>query len=192
MEARTSCDIEHDFALVLTGLTELTTEAENALFEAGCDDATLSVRFGAVYLTFARVAPSLKDAILTAILDVRKANIGADVLRIDACDLITQAEIARRIDRSRQLVNQYITGQRGPGGFPAPACHITEGKPLWLWCEVAYWLRQNNMIKEQDLTKAQTVETINCILDYLHQSTADPKLIEELLGSLKVSQVAQS
>ena len=97
-------------------------------------------------MTFSRNAASLKDAILSAIRDVQNANIGALVLRVDTCNVVTQADIARKIGRTRQLVHQYITGQRGPGGFPAPVCNITDGVPLWFWCEVAYWLRQNDMI----------------------------------------------
>ena len=184
METRNSCEAEHDFALVLTGITELTPEAEDALFEAGCDDATLSVRFGAVYMTFSRVAGSLKDAILSAIRDVRKANIGADVLRVDSCNLVTQAEIGRRMGRTRQLVHQYIAGTRGPGNFPPPCCYIAEGTPLWMWCAVAYWLRQNNMIKDEDLEKAQVIDGINGVLDYLHQWNIDPRLAEEIFGIL--------
>ena len=50
---------EHDFTLVLTGITELTEQVESALSEAGCDDATLSTRCGRPYLTFSRLAPTL-------------------------------------------------------------------------------------------------------------------------------------
>ena len=99
---RTECEREHDFALVLSGMTELTPEVQDALFEAGCDDATISVRAGRVYLTFSRNSRSLKDAILTAIQDVKNARVGADVLRVDVCNLVTQADIARKIGRSRQ------------------------------------------------------------------------------------------
>src|SRR4051812_16226446 len=88
MADTTACKSEYDFTLVLTGITELTPEAENALFEAGCDDATISVRSGRVFLTFSRTARSLKDAILSAIRNVKQANIGADVLRVDVCNLV--------------------------------------------------------------------------------------------------------
>ncbi len=184
METRTSCEREHDFALVLSGVDDLTPEVMDALFEAGCDDATPSLRFGRVYLTFSRSAPSLKHAILSAIRDVRRAGIGASVLRVDTCNLVTQAEIARRIARSRQLVSLYISGQRGPGSFPPPCCHISEGTPLWAWCEVAYWLRQNNMIKEEEAVDAQAIDLINCLLEFQHQKDSDPDLIEEVLGQL--------
>jgi hypothetical protein len=167
---------EYDFTLVLTGITELTPEVENALFEAGCDDATLSRRFGRQYLTFSRNAPTLKEAILSAIHDVRRS----EVLRVDSCDLVNQSEIARRIGRSRQLVHQYLSGERGPGGFPPPVCHISDDAPLWMWCEVAYWLWQNDMMKEEALREARLVAVINDLLDLQHQKHLDPQLIEEI------------
>jgi hypothetical protein len=63
--------------LVLSDVPALTSEVENALFEARCDDATVGMHAGRMSLDFARSAPSLKDAILSAIEDVRKAKIGA-------------------------------------------------------------------------------------------------------------------
>jgi hypothetical protein len=184
MEPRSASECEHDFVLVLTGITELTPEAENALFEAGCDDATISVRSGRVFLSFSRTAPSLKDAILSAIRDVKKSGIGADVLRVDDCQLVTQADIARKIDRSRQLIHQYLTGTRGPGGFPAPACHITDDVPLWYWCEVAHWLRQHDMVKEDVVREAQDVAVINDVLDLQYHRPLPPALIEQIWRSL--------
>jgi hypothetical protein len=177
-------ETEYDFTLVLTGVAELTTEVEDRLFEAGCDDATLSMRCGRAYLTFSRRAPSLKDAILSAIRDVRKAEVGADVLRVDVCDLVTQADVARRIGRTRQLVHQYITGARGPKGFPPPACHLSDDSPLWQWCEVAGWLHQNGIIKEDVLRQAQQVAVINSVLDLRQQRRLAPQLTREVLEAV--------
>ena len=184
MEPGTACECEHDFALVLTGITELSPEAENAFFDAGCDDGTISVRSGRIYITFSRHAVSLKDAILSAIRDVQSAKIGGDVLRIDTCNLVTQADIARKIGRTRQLVHQYVTGQRRPGRFPAPACNITDGIPLWYWCEVACWLRQNDMISHDAATEAQEVALINAVLEMRYYRHIQPALCEEILQSL--------
>ncbi|MCY2966954.1 MAG: hypothetical protein NT069_25530 [Planctomycetota bacterium] len=175
---------EHDFTLVLNGISELNSEIESALYEAGCDDATLSVRFGVAFLTFSRCATSLKDAILSAIRDIRRARIGADVVRVDICDLVTQSDIARRVGRSRQLIHQYLTGQRGPKGFPAPACHITDGAPLWMWCEVARWLCANDMLKVQDLRDAEHVAMINSVLDMEHKRQSHPGLAEQILAAI--------
>ncbi len=180
---------EYEFALVLGGLGELTPEAENALFEAGCDDGTISVRFGRIFINFSRMASSFKEAILSAIRDVKKAKIGADVLRIDVGNLVTQADIARHIGRSRQLVHQYLTGSRGPGGFPSPAWAITDGAPLWCWSEVAYWLWQNDMIQVEVLQKAQEVALINSALELQHQCDRDPVLTEEVLRETGFSRI---
>jgi hypothetical protein len=174
---------EHDFTLVLSGITELKPEVQDALFEAGCDDATPSLRCGRPFLTFSRAAPTLKDAILSAIRDIKKANIGAEVLRIDACNLVNQSEIAHKIGRTRQLVHQYITGERGPGSFPPPACNVSDDadSPLWYWCEVAQWLYEHNMITEEAVRDAQVVSLINDVLELNHQRKIEPTLTEEVM-----------
>lgn len=180
------CETEFDFTLLLDGVDRITPDVEDALFTAGCDDATISLRFGRVYLTFSRSAVSLKDAIISAIKNVRESGIDATVLRVDQCDLVTQSEIARRIHRSRQLVNQYINGGRGPGGFPAPACNVTEGTPLWYWCEVAFWLWENNIIKEEDVREAQDLTVINSVLELERQRQVSPELTQEIMEALSL------
>lgn len=180
METRISCECEHEFVLVLAGVTDLTPEVTDALFNAGCDDATASVRFGRVYLTFSRTAATLADAILSAIRNVKDAGIGAEVTRVDRCNLVTQADIARRIGRSRQQVHQYLSGERGPGNFPPPECNIVEGTPLWRWCEVAYWLWQNNLISESAVREAWEVDMINNILQTGYHKQFKPELFEEI------------
>ena len=180
------CESEFDFTLLLEGIDTLTPEIEDALFAAGCDDATISVQFGRVYLTFTRSAASLKDAIISAIKNVRTSRANASVLRVDQCNLVTQSEIARRIGRSRQLVNQYISGGRGPGGFPAPACNITDGVPLWYWCEVAFWLWQNDIIKEEDVREAQDLTVINSVLELERQAQVSPELTREIMQALSL------
>ena len=117
-------------------------------------------------LDFTRAAPTMKDAILSAIADVRGVGMGIDVLRIDCSYLVTQAEIARKIGKSRQMVHQYIRGIRGPGGFPPPARKGASDQPLWHWCDVAEWLCRNEMAPANLAGDAEAVETINCVLDY--------------------------
>ena len=179
-----NCGCEHDFTLVLADPIELTDEIECALYDAGCDDATISVRAGRLFITFSRVGESLKAAILTAIENVRKANIGTDVLRVDYCNLVTQADIARKIGRTRQMVHQYIIGVRGPGGFPPPACEICDGQFLWFWCEVAFWLWENSMVKEDVLRDAEEVEVINNVLEFHRQKKRNSVLTQEVVDSV--------
>lgn len=82
-------ECEYSFTLILEGVSDLTEDVANRLFEAGCDDALLVRRDGVVSLGFDRTAPSLSEAIRSAIRDVKKAN-------------VTQAEIGLEID------SQYI------------------------------------------------------------------------------------
>ena len=65
---------KYEFTVFLDGLTEITEEAANALFEAGCDDASPASRDGQVWSTFHRQAPSLEAAIRSAVRDVNKAG----------------------------------------------------------------------------------------------------------------------
>ena len=176
---------EYDFALVMDGVAELTTEVEDALFEAGCDDATFSIQYGRLYAEFSRAAASLKDAIFSAIRDIRAARIGAVVLRIDECDLVTPSEIARRMGRSRQLVFQYVNGQRGPGGFPPPECHLSEGAPLWAWCAVSQWLAQNNLIRPDEGWRAEVIAAINNSLEAARQQGRNPALVKEIARAVQ-------
>lgn len=178
------CEREYDFALIVGGVPELTEEVEDALFEAGCDDATVSMQYGRLYVEFSRCAASLQDAILSAIRQVHAAGIGAVVYRVDDCDLVSASDIARRINRSRQLVHQYMTGQRGPGNFPPPECHITDGKPLWAWCAVSFWLSENNLLRPEQSWDAEVVAAINNILENIHQHKRHPQLVEQVRQGL--------
>ena len=179
------CEPEHDFALIVGGVGELTQHVEDALFNAGCDDTTLSIQYGLLYVEFSRASTSLEEAIISAIDHVRNAGIGAEVLRVDECNLVTMAEIARRIGRSRQLVHQYMIGKRGPGGFPPPECHLTDHAPLWAWCAVSLWLVQNNLLRPQEGWNAEVVEAINNYLEWERQRQRHPKLLAEIKRRLQ-------
>lgn len=184
------CKPEHDFALIVGGVGELTQHVEDALFNAGCDDATLSIQYGLLYMEFSRSAPSLEDAIIGAINAVRNAvrnaGIGAEVLRVDECDLVTPSEIARRIGRTRQLIHQYMNGTRGPGGFPPPECHLTDNAPLWAWCAVSYWLVQNDLLRPEVGWNAEVVKAINNYLESERQRQRYPELVDEIARGLTI------
>jgi hypothetical protein len=181
------CDREFDFALIVGGVPELTTEVENALFEAGCDDATLSILHGLLYMEFSRSARSIEEAILSAIQNVRAAGIGAEVLRVDECNLVTQAEIARRIGRSRQLVGQYISGARGPGGFPPPEFYLDDNgaSPLWAWCAVSHWFAENDILRPEAGWNAEVVTAINTFLETARIRERSPELAKTVEEELK-------
>ena len=80
---------EFNFSLVLSGEHEHDDVLANALFEAGCDDATPWSHGPTVSVVFARTADSLTAAMSTAVADVRRA--GYDVIRAEIADEDLQA-----------------------------------------------------------------------------------------------------
>lgn len=165
----------YDFTLALTGADKITTDLENALYEHGCDDATLSQSHQRLWLDVTREACSFEEAVLAAVQDVRRvgAAIGLplDVVAIDVCPLITQAGMARRLGCSRQYVGQLVAAGRKGRAFPAAECHLQEGMPLWRWALVASWLAEEGMLKQQVADEALSAERLN---DSLRQTRETP------------------
>lgn len=81
----------HEFALILSGVSEVTEEAANVLYEAGCDDGSFASRDGVAFIMFDREAASLREAIETAIANVRSAVFG--VLQVETDDANQVAKI---------------------------------------------------------------------------------------------------
>ena len=181
------CKSEYDFTLILSGVDAIDEQLENALFESGCDDATISSRHGCVYVTFARRAESMLDAVVSAIRDIQRADTSAVVFRVDDCSLVTQAEIARRCGRSRQVIQMYIAGERGPGRFPPPACRITDKHPLWHWCEVSEWLVEHQMLRHEEFMEALDIDMINAYLDWERQKASSPERIRNMRQQLSMN-----
>lgn len=179
---------EYEFTLILSeDLSDFDDSVIDALYEAGCDDATIAQRYGRIHVTFSRESRTLADAIVSAIRDVRKSRVCRGVLRVDASNLVTQAEIARRLGRTRQSVGQYISGERGPGAFPPPACNVVDGQPLWQWCEVTRWLARHNLIGSAQDHEAQELAAINAILELENLRGVAPEMTQRILASLGAS-----
>jgi len=126
---------EHSFQLIIRG--ELTDDRLESLFEAGCDDATLSSKGDTTFAEFDREGETMLEAVLSAIKDVESVD-GMEVLHVEPDELVWASEIADRTGRTRQSVDQLIKGKRGPGSFPQPATHATRN-PLWRWSDVESW-----------------------------------------------------
>ncbi len=155
----------HAFTLILSGIDAITPPIHNALFEAGCDDALFGVRNGVAHLDFDREAPSLLEAIRSAIADVKKASIGVSVVRIEPDDLVNAAEIAKRIHQTRESVWKYIRGERGAGHFPLAVSGVMKHSPLWRWNEVAEWLANTDAVEGEVAQNAKEITTINSLLE---------------------------
>ena len=169
---------EYDFTLILSGVDDITEEVCNALYEAGCDDATPGMREGVVFLDFTREAKSFEEAIASAIRDVERAGVGARVTRVEPDELVTMSDIAARIGRTRENVRQMATGLRGPGGFPAPVAKLTKRSPIWRLMDVLRWLkdRQAAAVDEEELAQAEVIAGANALLEIRRVTVQTPPL----------------
>ena len=151
---------EQPFTLVISGDLE-SEESLDALFENDCDDATFGMVDGVGYGDFFHQGPGFAEAVRSAIERVESVA-GLRVLRVEPDDLVTMAEIAERLERSRESVRLLISGARGPGGFPPPISHLKARSRLWRWSEVAFWANQHGL--PSDRRAALLVAAINAAL----------------------------
>lgn len=82
----TSSETTYRFTLILSGGNGLTEAVQDALFNAGCDDAILGERGGVLYLDFDRKGESLAHAVLAAARDVDRAGGGLRAARVEYGD----------------------------------------------------------------------------------------------------------
>jgi hypothetical protein len=73
----------YDFKLVLFGLSDISDNQGDALYDAGCDDGTIVTRDGTVFVRFSRESTSLEQAINSAAADVQRAGFHVDHVEVD-------------------------------------------------------------------------------------------------------------
>ena len=147
----------YTFTLILTGPVD---EKLDDLYDAGLDDALIGEIDGVPYAEFDREAENLRVAIGSAMHDVATVD-GIEVERVEPDDLVTAAEIAQRLGRTRESVRLLIAGKRGPGDFPAPATHLRDRNRLWRWTDVARWA---GVLTPEDMAGAVFVAALNALL----------------------------
>lgn len=84
---------KYEFTLILAGGPELTDDLCDALFGAGCDDATPSQSAGVTKIVFHREAETLESAIRTAIANVQAT--GCHVARLEMDDVALAETLTR-------------------------------------------------------------------------------------------------
>jgi predicted DNA-binding transcriptional regulator AlpA len=121
----------------------------DALYEAGCDDASVGVgQRGMIGLDFTRVARCAEEALRSAVANVRAAIPGTSLVQAGP-DLVGLTQMAEIFGFSRQNMRKYATGQSGAqGAFPVP---VVLGDPsLWHLAEIVAWLRLNTAVQPPD------------------------------------------
>jgi len=130
---------EFDFELIykLEDNKKDPNEYLEALFESGCDDATISTgQLGMISLSFTREAVNASKAIQSAIDDVAKALPTAKLIEASP-DIVSISDISSILGHSRQYTRKLFNTDTT--SIPTPI-HI--GNPsIWHLSEVLNWLK---------------------------------------------------
>lgn len=133
---------EYEFILTFKLPSAVDNPADyiDALFEAGCDDATVGVgKPGSIALDFNREADTAENAIRSAIIAVKAAIPGAELTEVKP-DLVNLSDIAEIAGCSRQNMRKYAAGEMRSVESPFPAPAFTGAPDLWHLAEVGAWL----------------------------------------------------
>lgn len=161
----------HHFILVLSDIEEPTPEIEDALYNAGCDDALIVFRNRVLFLVFDRETTCFEIAIFSAIENVTSSGIEAGISHIEPGDIVTMPDIAKRLGRTRESIRQLARGERGGGGFPTPISGVDETSQTWSWAEVTKWLILNEKISDRTIVeRAEFIRRLNISIDQLNRS----------------------
>jgi len=171
---------EFEFTLVIDG--PLDDEAAiNALFDAGCDDATFGSISNAGFGDFAREAPTLGLAVISAISNVESVR-DLTVRRVEPDDLVTIPEIAERLGRTPESIRLLANGERGGGTFPPPISHLRTRHRLWRWIDVAIWAGHAD---DEEIANAAWLVAVNALLELRTvKGWVDQLLLKELQDTL--------
>jgi len=158
--------------MIVDGIADIDDATVDALYESGCDDSSLGVRNGAFTASFDRESDSFEDAVLSAIADIRNADVGATGFRLVSRDLVTLSDVARRIGRTKQAISNYANGLRGPGGFPRAAVDAKD--PLYEWSDVACWLENHRLLPGDAAKEAESRKAVYTALEFSHMVQTHP------------------
>lgn len=108
----------------------------DSLYEAGCDDAILSIgQLGMIALSFTRESESAQIAIESAIENVKAAIPHAELIEASP-DIVSITDVASILGHSRQYTRKLFNER---SGLPAP---IHMGSPtIWHLSEVLTWIK---------------------------------------------------
>jgi hypothetical protein len=165
------------FALPWAGLAS--HELVERLGDAGCDDALIGVgHAGRIALDFVRSAESAREAVLSAIRDVRIAVPEARLIEVTP-DIVGLTDVAQLVGCSRQNMRKLLVA----GGATVPAPLHEGASSLWHLAPVLRWLASEKRyaIAGDLLELSEVAMRINAALDALR---TDDGTQEELQGLL--------
>ena len=170
--------VKFDFRLNLENLPD-DEETFNALYEAGCGDGSFGWVDEAAHVDFHRRGDSFLEAVTSAIRDVESVP-PIRVERVETDELLTMADIARRLGRTRESVRLLVQGKRGKGGFPEP--ELGTGKwRFWRWSAVLGWLDD---VPQAELERARVTDAVNAALELRRRKAVLPRADRKVIQAL--------
>ena len=167
-----------DFRLMLEDLPD-DDATFDALYEVGCGDGSFGWVDGVAHVDFDREAPTFLDAVTSAIRDVQSVP-PVRVLEIDPDELLTMADIARRLGRTRESVRLLVEGKRGKGSFPEPVLGTGKWR-FWRWSDVLAWLDD---VPDEILERARVTDAVNAALELRRRTALLPRAGRKLVQAL--------
>lgn len=127
--------MEFTFTLMYLLPTNHTDVLIERLAEEGCDDALVGVgQSGRLGLEFVREAANAREAVESALADVRRALPDAKLIEVTP-DLVGLTDVAEVMGVSRQNMRKLVTNHPN---FPVP---VHEGSSvIWHLAEVLSWM----------------------------------------------------
>ncbi|HEY6496140.1 MAG TPA: hypothetical protein VIZ43_22900 [Trebonia sp.] len=177
----------YEFSLRLN--REVADDELDALYEAGCGDAGVETGPLGAVADFDREAPSLAQAIASAVRDIEKVP-GLRAVGVRCDNMVNLLGIAQRAGVSREAARLWATGKRGPGGFPKPSLISAGGEQLWDWLEVSSWLEQYREHGQRDATPAHRVHELREMQGKLHEAQRHDILTSQRLDTLRIFRTA--
>ncbi|MCD0450318.1 hypothetical protein LO762_14115 [Actinocorallia sp. API 0066] len=128
-------------------------------------------------------APTLAHAMVEVVAHVEAAAPGIVVRRVEADPLLSAREIAERVGRTVESVRLASTGQRGPGGFPAPEQHR-----LWRWSHISAWYGIDDATLDEAAPTTRAVNGWLALREVVPELAPDPRaLVQALTRTIRAS-----
>jgi len=132
--------MEYEFHFVVDGIEVGDDEAVGTVHDTF--DGVLTRHRGRHFLDVSESGANAIDAAHRIVVRLRKSLPDLRLLRTDP-DLVGVSDIAERVDRTRQNVQQWVNGERRQDKRPFPDPEGIAGRsPVWRWGDVNAWLAQ--------------------------------------------------
>jgi hypothetical protein len=139
--------MEIEFLLVIDGVSIDDDSVVQTLTEDF--DAVLSLNRGVLRLAVSAEGIDPVNALSPLLMRLAAEVPALNVLRLDP-DLVGVADIAARVGRSRQNVQQWIDGERHSEAGPFPGPEGSAGRsPVWRWSDVYAWLQPRGLVDDE-------------------------------------------